>query len=288
MAKIVIDPITRIEGHLRIEAEINGGRISDAWSSSAMFRGVENILKGRDPRDAWYFVQRFCGVCTTVHAIASVRSVENALGIKVPENAELIRNLIMGIQNVQDHVIHFYHLHALDWVDITSGLKADPALRANASPDSGAAASAESSDAAGQGVAQVLGQLHVAFDAAGNIYAVNNTSEKLRIYSPGGYTVATKDVLPYSKTVGNRARIYGVNAIGLARRGFSPELIEQLRKAYRHLVQHNTSRALELIERDPTLTAPEVSYLVNFIASAHRGVILRRPSRRLEDLVDVE
>ncbi len=104
----------------------------------------------------------------------------------------------------------------------------------------------------------------------------------------GGYTVVTRDALPYAKTVGNRARIYGVNAIGLARRGFSAELIEQLRKAYRQLVQHNTSRALELIERDPTLTAPEVSYLVNFITSAQRGVILRRPSRRLEDLVDVE
>src|SRR5512137_2530640 len=126
MAKIVVDPITRIEGHLRIEAEVSGGRVADAWSSSTMFRGVEKILQGRDPRDAWMFTQRFCGVCTTVHSIASIRSVENALGIKVPENAELIRNLIIGIQSVQDHVIHFYHLHALDWVDITSGLKADP------------------------------------------------------------------------------------------------------------------------------------------------------------------
>ncbi len=131
MSKIVIDPITRIEGHLRIEAEVNGGRVSDAWSSSTMFRGIEKILQGRDPRDAWYFVQRFCGVCTTVHSIASIRSVENALGIKIPENAELIRNLIIGIQNVQDHVIHFYHLHALDWVDIVSGLKADPAKTAS-------------------------------------------------------------------------------------------------------------------------------------------------------------
>jgi UDP-N-acetylglucosamine acyltransferase len=104
----------------------------------------------------------------------------------------------------------------------------------------------------------------------------------------GGYTVVTRDALPYAKTVGNRARIYGVNAIGLARRGFSADLIEQLRKAYRQLVQHNTSRALELIERDPTLGAPEVKYLVTFITTAHRGVILRRPSRRLEDLVDVE
>lgn len=127
MAKIVVDPITRIEGHLRIEAEVNNGKITDAWSSATMFRGIEKILKGRDPRDAWFWTQRFCGVCTTVHSIASIRAVENALKIKIPPNAELIRNIIIGIQNVQDHVIHFYHLHALDWVDITSGLKADPA-----------------------------------------------------------------------------------------------------------------------------------------------------------------
>jgi len=131
MTKIVVDPITRIEGHLRIEAEVSGGRIVDAWSSSTMFRGIEKILKGRDPRDAWYFTQRFCGVCTTVHSIASIRAVENALNIKVPPNAESIRNIIMGIQNVQDHVIHFYHLHALDWVDITSALAADPAKTAS-------------------------------------------------------------------------------------------------------------------------------------------------------------
>jgi [NiFe] hydrogenase large subunit/hydrogenase large subunit len=127
MAKIVIDPITRIEGHLRIEAEVNGNRVADAWSSSTMFRGIETILRGRDPRDAWVFTQRFCGVCTTVHAIAAIRGVENALGIRIPPNAEHIRNIIMGVQNVHDHVIHFYHLHALDWVDITSALKADPA-----------------------------------------------------------------------------------------------------------------------------------------------------------------
>ena len=87
MTKIVIDPITRIEGHLRIEAALDGGKISDAWSSSTMFRGIEDILKGRDPRDAWYFTQRFCGVCTTVHSIASIRAVENALNIKIPANA---------------------------------------------------------------------------------------------------------------------------------------------------------------------------------------------------------
>ena len=104
----------------------------------------------------------------------------------------------------------------------------------------------------------------------------------------GGYTVVTRDALPFAKTVGNRARIYGVNTIGLARRGFSPELIGKLRRAYRHLLQHNTSRALELIDRDATLDAPEVSYLVNFITSARRGVILRRPSRRVEDLLETE
>ncbi|MCX8085054.1 MAG: nickel-dependent hydrogenase large subunit [Calditerrivibrio sp.] len=136
--KVVVDPITRIEGHLRIEAKVENGKIVDAWSSSTMFRGVEKILQGRDPRDAWYFTQRFCGVCTTVHSIASIRAVENALNIKVPFNAEMIRNLIIGIQLVQDHVIHFYHLHALDWVDIVSALKADPkktaALQQSISP----------------------------------------------------------------------------------------------------------------------------------------------------------
>ncbi|UTG92841.1 nickel-dependent hydrogenase large subunit [Geobacter sulfurreducens] len=130
MAMIVVDPITRIEGHLRIQAEVNGGRITDAWSSCTMFRGIEKILKGRDPRDAWYFTQRFCGVCTTVHSIASIRAVENALNVKIPLNAELIRNLIIGSQVVQDHVIHFYHLHALDWVDVVSALKADPSKTA--------------------------------------------------------------------------------------------------------------------------------------------------------------
>ncbi len=124
--KIVVDPITRIEGHLRIEAQVEDGVITDAWSIGTMWRGIEKILQGRDPRDAWYWTQRFCGVCTTVHSLASVRAVEDAVGMTVPWNAELIRNLIMGIQNTQDHVIHFYHLHALDWVDITSALQADP------------------------------------------------------------------------------------------------------------------------------------------------------------------
>jgi hydrogenase large subunit len=127
VARVVIDPITRIEGHLRIEAEIDGGHVNDAWSSGTMFRGIEMILRGRDPREAWIWAQRICGVCTTVHALASVRAVENAIGIEIPENAQLVRNLIAGSQNVQDHVMHFYHLHALDWVDVTLALKADPA-----------------------------------------------------------------------------------------------------------------------------------------------------------------
>ncbi len=136
--KIVVDPVTRIEGHLRIEAKIENGVITDAWSSATMFRGVETILRNRDPRDAWYYTQRFCGVCTTVHSLASIRAVENALNIQIPFNAEMIRNVIMGIQNVQDHVIHFYHLHALDWVDVVSALSADPkktaALQQSISP----------------------------------------------------------------------------------------------------------------------------------------------------------
>ena len=130
MTHVVVDPITRIEGHLRIEAEVEGGKVTQAWSSSTMFRGVELILEGRDPRDAWAFTQRICGVCTTVHAIASIRAVEHAIGVTPPPNARLLRNLIIAAQNVHDHVIHFYHLQALDWVDIVSALSADPAKTA--------------------------------------------------------------------------------------------------------------------------------------------------------------
>ena len=127
MPRVVVDPITRIEGHLRIEVMEEGGRITNAWASSTQFRGIETILEGRDPRDAWAFTQRICGVCTVVHAIASCRAVEDALGIEVPPAGGLIRNLVHGMQTVQDHVIHFYHLHALDWVDVVSALSADPA-----------------------------------------------------------------------------------------------------------------------------------------------------------------
>ncbi len=124
--RVVVDPITRIEGHLRIEAQMNGDKIESAYSSGTMVRGIEVILQGRDPRDAWAFAQRICGVCTLVHGLASIRSVENALDYKIPPNAELIRNLMNGAQYIHDHVMHFYHLHALDWVDVVSALSADP------------------------------------------------------------------------------------------------------------------------------------------------------------------
>ena len=131
MTHVVVDPVTRIEGHLRVEAEVDGGAVTEAWSSSTMFRGIEIILRGRDPRDAWAFAQRICGVCTTVHAIASIRAVEKAIGAVPPPNAILLRNIIMAAQIVQDHVVHFYHLHALDWVDIVNALEADPAKTAS-------------------------------------------------------------------------------------------------------------------------------------------------------------
>ncbi len=129
--RIVIDPITRIEGHLRIDCEVDGGKVTDAWASGTMWRGVEQILLGRDPRDAWAITQRFCGVCTTVHAIASVRAVENALQMAVPKNAQYIRNLMIAAHAIHDEIVHFYHLSALDWVDVTSALKADPKATAD-------------------------------------------------------------------------------------------------------------------------------------------------------------
>ncbi|WP_088189513.1 nickel-dependent hydrogenase large subunit [Desulfosporosinus sp. FKA] len=125
--RIVVDPITRIEGHLRIEAVVDGNRITDAISAGTVFRGIEKIVENRDPRDVWAFVQRICGVCTHIHALASIRAVEDALDIRIPKNANLIRNIMTTTQFVQDHVIHFYHLHGFDWIDVLSALKADPA-----------------------------------------------------------------------------------------------------------------------------------------------------------------
>jgi hydrogenase large subunit len=126
--RVVVDPITRIEGHLRIEVNVDANNvIRNAVSTGTMWRGLEVILRGRDPRDAWAFVQRICGVCTGVHALASVRSVEDALKIEIPENANTIRNIMHLALYSQDHLVHFYHLHALDWVDVVSALSADPA-----------------------------------------------------------------------------------------------------------------------------------------------------------------
>ena len=125
--RVVVDPITRIEGHLRIEAEVDSNNvIKKAYSSGTMVRGIEIIMRGRDPRDAWAITQRTCGVCTTVHSFASIRAVEDALDIRIPKNANLIRNIMIAQQFVHDHVMHFYHLHALDWVDVVNALKADP------------------------------------------------------------------------------------------------------------------------------------------------------------------
>ncbi|VVM04938.1 nickel-dependent hydrogenase large subunit [Methylacidimicrobium tartarophylax] len=125
--RIVVDPITRIEGHLRIEAVLDETNlIQDAYASGTMFRGIETILKGRDPRDAGLLAMRICGVCTGVHYWTSIRAVEDAFGVRVPNNARLVRNLIAGSLYLHDHPVHFYHLHALDWVDVISALKADP------------------------------------------------------------------------------------------------------------------------------------------------------------------
>jgi hydrogenase large subunit len=125
--RVVVDPITRIEGHLRVEVNLdNDNVIRNAVSTGTMWRGLEVILKGRDPRDAWAFVERICGVCTGVHALASVRSVEDALNIKIPDNANIVRNLMHATLYAHDHLVHFYHLHALDWVDVVDALKADP------------------------------------------------------------------------------------------------------------------------------------------------------------------
>lgn len=123
---VVVDPLTRIEGHLRVEVEIENGKIKEARSCGTLFRGLEIILKGRDPRDAQHFTQRTCGVCTYVHALASTRALEDAINVPIPANATYLRNLVLGMQFLHDHLVHFYHLHALDFVDVVSALSADP------------------------------------------------------------------------------------------------------------------------------------------------------------------
>ncbi|WP_230970919.1 nickel-dependent hydrogenase large subunit [Nitrogeniibacter aestuarii] len=125
--RVVVDPVTRIEGHMRVEVNLDENNvIRNAVSTGTMWRGLEVILKGRDPRDAWAFVERICGVCTGCHALTSVRAVEDALGIQIPKNAHLIREMMAKTLQVHDHAVHFYHLHALDWVDVVSALSADP------------------------------------------------------------------------------------------------------------------------------------------------------------------
>ena len=128
MKHVVVDPVTRIEGHLRVEVQVDEatGKVSDAVSSGTAWRGLELIMNDRDPRDAWAYIQRICGVCTTAHALGALRAVEDALGIKIPKNANYIRNIMASSLTVQDHVIHFYHLHALDWVSPVEALKASP------------------------------------------------------------------------------------------------------------------------------------------------------------------
>jgi hydrogenase large subunit len=133
MKHVVVDPVTRIEGHLRVEVQVDeaSGKVQDAISSGTAWRGLELVMNDRDPRDAWAYIQRICGVCTTAHALASLRAVEDALGITIPKNAHYIRSIMAASQTIQDHVIHFYHLHALDWVSPLEALKADPIATAH-------------------------------------------------------------------------------------------------------------------------------------------------------------
>jgi hydrogenase large subunit len=127
MTRFAIDPVTRVNGHLRIEVDAASGTVRDAWSSGQMFRGIERILEGRDPREAWLLAQRICGACGSVHGSESVRAVENALGVTIPSNARLIRNLMAGSQAVVSHAAGFYLRQAPDWVDPTAAVRADPA-----------------------------------------------------------------------------------------------------------------------------------------------------------------
>ena len=138
MARIAIDPVTRAGGHLRIEAAITGGAVVEAWTSATMFRDMESVLRGRDARDAWLLADRICGTCTSVHALASVRAVENALGIEIPTNARLIRNVLAATQLVRDHVLGFYQAQGPDWVDAKSALTADPVATSRLARDTSA------------------------------------------------------------------------------------------------------------------------------------------------------
>jgi Ni,Fe-hydrogenase I large subunit len=127
MTRLVIDPVTRLGGHLRVEADVTSGQVQGAWSSGTMFRGIELVLGGRDPRDAWNFAERICGTCTGVHALASVRAVERAFGVTIPTNTRLVHNLLAVTQAIRDHVVQFYLAQLPDWVDAQAALDADPA-----------------------------------------------------------------------------------------------------------------------------------------------------------------
>jgi len=128
--RLIIDPVTRLEGHLKVEVEIENDRVKNAWSSTQLFRGIEMILKGRPPEDAPLFTQRACGVCTNTHALTSIRAIEDALGVTPPPAAQLMRNLILSALLVHDHLVHYYHLHGLDWIDMAAATTADPAKAA--------------------------------------------------------------------------------------------------------------------------------------------------------------
>ncbi|HCG05581.1 MAG TPA: hydrogenase 2 large subunit [Desulfovibrio sp.] len=128
--RIVVDPVTRIEGHLKIDVSVKNGVVDNAWSSTQLFRGLEIIVRGRPPEDVHNYVQRACGVCTTTHSLTSIRAVENAMGFKAPPAAELVRHLILATLIVHDHLVHFYHLHSLDFCDVANALKADPVAAA--------------------------------------------------------------------------------------------------------------------------------------------------------------
>ncbi len=126
-SRLVVDPVTRLEGHLKIEVALENDQVKDAWVSCQLFRGLEVILKGRPPEDAPLFTQRSCGVCTNTHALTSIRAIEDALKLKIPPLAQLLRHLILSALIVQDHLVHFYHLHGLDWIDMAAATQADPA-----------------------------------------------------------------------------------------------------------------------------------------------------------------
>jgi hydrogenase large subunit len=130
MTRLVVDPVTRVNGQLRVEVDVAGGAVTDALASATMFRGLETVLKGRDPREAWLLASRICGACTGVHGLASVRAVEQALHVRIPTNARILRNLLASTGLVRDHVLSFYQAGLPDWVDAELALTADPAATA--------------------------------------------------------------------------------------------------------------------------------------------------------------